>query len=95
MQPFPRYVNLESSLTSLTLSFLISKTGIKAYLWRHLGGSVGEVVRLHLSHDLTASDFQPCVRLCADSSDPGAFYEFCVSVSLCPFPARALSLSQK
>ena len=34
----------------------------------------------------------PC-PLCADSSEPGACFGFCVSLSLCPSPIRALSLS--
>ena len=36
----------------------------------------------------------PCVWLCADSSEPGACFRFCLSVSLCPTPvllARSLS----
>ena len=31
--------------------------------------------------------------LCADSSEPGACFGFCVSLSLCPCPAHTLSLS--
>ena len=37
--------------------------------------------------------FEPHVRLCADSSEPGACFGFCVSLSLCPSPVHALSLS--
>ena len=44
-------------------------------------------------HDLTVREFEPRVRLCADSSEPGAYFGFCVSPSLCPSPAHALSLS--
>ena len=40
---------------------------------RHLGGS---------GHDLKVCGFEPCVRLCADSSEPAAFFGFCVSLSL-------------
>ena len=39
--------------------------------------------------------FEPRVGLCADGSEPGACFGFCVSLSLCPSPIRALSLSQK
>ena len=39
------------------------------------------------------SQFEPCVRVCADSSDPGTCLRFCVSLSLCPSPTCALSLS--
>ena len=38
------------------------------------------------------SENQPCIRLCSDSSEPGACFRFCVSFSLCPSPACALSL---
>ena len=37
--------------------------------------------------------FEPRVGLCADSSEPGSCFGFCGSLSLCPSPARALSLS--
>ena len=36
--------------------------------------------------------FKPRVRLCADSSEPGTCFRFCVSLCLGPSPARALSL---
>ena len=38
-------------------------------------------------------EFEPRVRLCAGSLEPGACFGFCVSLSLCPAPAHALSLS--
>ena len=43
-------------------------------------------------HDLSACEFEPRIGLCADSSEPVACFGFCVSLSLCPFPARSLSL---
>ena len=33
------------------------------------------------------------IGLCAHSSEPGACFGFCIPLSLCPFPACALSLS--
>ena len=46
-------------------------------------------------HDLTVCEFEPHVGLCADSSEPGACFEFCVSLSL-PFPCScSVSRSQK
>ena len=39
--------------------------------------------------------FEPRIGLCADSSEPGTCFGFCVSLSLCPSSASALSLSQK
>ena len=38
--------------------------------------------------------FEPRVGLCADSSEPGACFRFCVSLSAFPSPAHALSLSK-
>ena len=52
-------------------------------------------IHLGSSHDLKVHEFQPCVGLCATSSEPGACFRFCVSFSLSPSPthARARSLS--
>ena len=60
-----------------------------------LGGSVGEVSDFSSGHDLTVCGFEPRVGLCADSSEPGACFGFCVSLSLCSSPTHALSLSLK
>ena len=38
--------------------------------------------------------FEPCISLCADNSEPGACFRFCVSPSLCCSPALSLSLSK-
>ena len=35
-------------------------------------------------HDLAVCGFKPRIGLCADSSEPGACFGFCVSLSLCP-----------
>ena len=59
----------------------------------HLGGSVGWASDFSSGHDLTAREFEPHVGLCANNSEPGACFRFCVSLSLCPSPAHALSLS--
>ena len=56
----------------------------------HLGAWGAQSVNhptLAPGHDLKACEFEPCVGLCADSSDPGACLGFCVSLSLCPSPA--------
>ena len=45
------------------------------------------------AHDLTVHGFEPRVWLCADHSEPGACFRFCVSLSVCSSPAHALSLS--
>ena len=38
-------------------------------------------------------EFEPRIGLWADGSEPGACFRFCVSLSLCPNPVHALSLS--
>ena len=59
-----------------------------------LGGSVGEASDFSSGHDLAVREFEPHVRLCAASSEPGACFRFCVSLSLCASPTRiSLSLS--
>ena len=50
-------------------------------------------VRLQPGHDLAVREFEPRVGLWADGSEPGARFRFCVSLSLCPSPVHALSLS--
>ena len=50
-------------------------------------------VRLQPGHDLAVREFEPRVGLWADGSEPGACFGFCVSLSLCPSPVHALSLS--
>ena len=50
-------------------------------------------VRLQPGHDLAVREFEPRVRLCADGSEPGACFRLSVSLSLCPSPVHALSLS--
>ena len=47
-----------------------------------LGGSVGWASNFGSGHDLAVCEFEPHVGLCADSSEPGACFTFCVSLSL-------------
>ena len=42
------------------------------------------------SPDLTLCEFEPRAGLWADSSEPGACFVFCFSLSLCPSSIRAL-----
>ena len=48
---------------------------------------------LSSGHDLTVREFEPQVRLCADTSDPEACFGFCVSLSLSTPPLLTLCLS--
>ena len=77
---------------------LVPYAGVIAHLTLpregHLDGSVGQVSDFGSGHDLTVLEFEPRIRLCADSSEPGAYFRFWVSVSLCPSPALTLSLSK-
>ena len=50
-------------------------------------------IRLQPGHDLAVREFKPRVGLWADGSESGACFRFCVSLSLCPSPVHALSLS--
>ena len=50
-------------------------------------------VQLQPGHDLAVREFESRVGLWADGSEPGACFRFCVSLSLCPSPIHALSLS--
>ena len=50
-------------------------------------------IRLQPGPDLAVREFEPRIRLWADGSEPGAWFRFCVSLSLCPSPVHALSLS--
>ena len=69
----------------------------KYHVLGHLAGSVGWASDYSSGHDLMVCEFEPRVRLCADSPEPGACLGFCVSLSLCYSPACILSLclSQK
>ena len=63
-------------------------------LWQgHVGVQSVKASGFGSGHDLTVLEFEPRVRLCADSSEPGACFRFGVSLSLCPSPIHALSLS--
>ena len=58
-----------------------------------LGGTVSYVSDFGSGHDLRVHEFKPLVRLCADSSEPGACLRFCVYLSL-PLPhSHSVSLS--
>ena len=62
----------------------------------HLGGSVDWASDFGSGHDLAVCEFEPHVQLCADRSEPGACFRFCVTLSLfaCPPPTLVLCLSK-
>ena len=60
-----------------------------------LRGSLGYGSDFGSGHDLAVSEFEPHDGLCADRSEPGACFGFCVSLSLGSSPSHALPLSQK
>ena len=45
-------------------------------------------------HDLTVCELEPRVRFCADGSEPGTCFRFCVSISLAPPPLFYVSLKK-
>ena len=59
-----------------------------------LGGSLGRASDFSSGHDLAVCGFEPRVGLCADSSEPGACFGFCLLLSL-PHPTCALSKINK
>ena len=67
---------------------------LKRMLSGRLGGSVSRASDFGSGHDLTVCEFEPRVGLCADRSEPGACFGFCVSLSLRSCPAHARSLSK-
>ena len=89
MQAFLSGFHLGTFLHKQDLLFIIRrkhKVGL-------LGGSVGEVSDFRSGHDLAVREFEPRVGLCADSSEPGARFQFCVSLSLSAPPPLVLCLS--
>ena len=59
------------------------------------GTWVAQWVKHLASAQVTVCGFKPHVGLCADSPDPGAYFGFCVSLSLCPSPALTVTVSFK
>ena len=69
---------------------------IKVCFLGRLGGSVGWASDFGSGHDLTVREFEPSIGLCADSSEPGACFGFCVSsLSAPPCMHSLCSLSQR
>ena len=58
----------------------------------HLGGSVGWAPDFGSGHDLTVCEFEPHIKLCADSMEPALDS---LSPSLCPSTALSLSVKNK
>ena len=56
-----------------------------------LAGSVGCATDFGSGRDVAVREFEPRVGLCADGSESGSRFGFCVSLSLCSSPTRTLS----
>ena len=65
----------------------------KGYWGTWVAQSVKQASDFGSGHNLTVLEFEPRIGLCADCSEPGACFRFCVSLSLWPSPIHALSLS--
>ena len=84
----------QSQLSQVSLSVVADQEmKIKNSYWGAPGWRSRLSLRLQPGHDLAVGEFEPRVRLWADGSGPGACFRFCVSLSLCPSPVHALSLS--
>ena len=58
---------------------------------------MAQLVKRLILHQVMISrvcEFEPHLGLCADSSEPGTCFGFCVCVSLCPSPAHTLCFSK-
>ena len=86
------------------------KTGFERVQMLDLSGKLSKVIknmfrgtwvtqsvkRPTSAHDLTVCEFEPCVRLYADSLRAWSLlWILCLPLSLCPSPTCTLSLSQK
>ena len=67
---------------------------LKKFKNRTTLGRLGGSVSLASGHHLTVCEFEPHIRFCADSLEPGACFGFCLLLSL-TLPTCALSVSQK
>ena len=52
-------------------------------------GWLSQLSNFSSGHNLTVLGFETHIGLCADSSEPGICFRFCVCLSLCPYPACA------
>ena len=75
--------------------FYCPSKSLKQNFLGHLGGSVGWATDFGSGHDLTVREFEPHVGFCADSSEPGAYFGFCVSPLSTPPPLISVSLNNK
>ena len=60
-----------------------------------LGGSVSWTSDFGSGHDLIVRGFEPRIGLCADSSEPGACFGFCLLLPLPLPPLRSVSIKNK
>ena len=74
------------------IKLIIIKTrGVPGWLSQLNVQPTSAQVRISRSVSLSPA-LEPHVKLCADSSELGACFEFCLTLSLCPSPAHSCSL---
>ena len=87
----------KAKLSLIADNFIIYLKRVSVYRNFRVWGAPGWLSQLSVNfnsgHDVAIHEFEPCIWLCADNSEPRACFGFCVSLSLCPSPAHTLSLS--
>ena len=79
----------------LTLQVLIISGILKVSSLGRLGGSIRSASDFSSGHGLAVCEFEPRVGLCADSSELGACFGFCVSSLSLHLSLLSVCLSQK
>ena len=86
MSGFTQVVALVIEKSFVHLSNTVSMRTCAAHYYDTAFGAPGGLRQLSADfgsgHDLTVREFEPRVGLCADSSEPGPCFRFCVSLSL-------------
>ena len=75
-------LRVTAPILQILWSLRILSFSLKRPLKGHLGDSVGKASDFSSGHDLAVCEFEARVRLCADSSEPGDCFRFCVFLSL-------------
>ena len=70
-------VNVSVHSSGMSLPGHVSKS-----MWLGMTGWLSQMSDFSSGHHLAVCEFEPCIGLCADSSELGACFGFCVSLSL-------------